>query len=166
MQLACFGFLSWNTRGSMGNPSQITQFSVFSCQCSEEDPPYSSISTSTAIKDWFLRASRYTDEWSESSQCVSAWGGTGLQQVVKWGDALPRPLRWEHTDHKSRIILFTHLVYVHPPLSKWAKCLSTQLHWTKIFWISWGSSSWSKHSPHFMKTENTLLSPQGPISGP
>jgi len=30
-------------------------------------------------------------------QCVTAWGSTGLQQVVKWGDALPRPLGREYT---------------------------------------------------------------------
>jgi hypothetical protein len=150
MQLACFEFLCWNIWGSMGNPSQITQFSIFSCQCSEEDPHYSSTSTSTAIKDWLLRAARYTDEWSESSQCVSAWGGTGLQQVVKWGDALLRPLRWEHTAHKSRIILYTHLVYVHPSVSKWATC--TQLHWTKIFWRRWGGCPAGQDILHILRT--------------
>jgi hypothetical protein len=43
-----------------------------------------------------------------ASQYVSAWGGTGLQQVVrKWGDALPRPLRREYITHKTHIIVPT-----------------------------------------------------------
>jgi hypothetical protein len=87
------------------------------CQCSEENPHSSSTGTSTAIKDWFLRAERCIDEWSESSQCVSAWGGAGLQQVVKWGDALPRPLRWEHTGPQ----ISDHPLYT--PITR--KCSST-----------------------------------------
>jgi hypothetical protein len=106
------GFEAHTASYAMG--SQITQL-----PCSANGSHYKHSHSNQGLALRAVRRYKWcTDEWRENSECVSAWGGTGLQQVVKWSDALTRPLRREHTAHKSRIILFAHLVYVHPPVIK------------------------------------------------